>query len=56
MTGLGIDQAHLVGLSMGGFACLHAALRNPVLSVVAAGTGYGGGARLLADTLWALSS
>lgn len=39
----GIAQAHLVGLSMGGFAVLHAAMRHPerVLSVVAAGTGYG---------------
>ncbi|MBX3582926.1 MAG: alpha/beta hydrolase [Rhizobiaceae bacterium] len=38
-----VEQAHLVGLSMGGFACLHAAIRYParVLSVVAAGTGYG---------------
>jgi pimeloyl-ACP methyl ester carboxylesterase len=38
-----IDKAHVVGLSMGGFASLHAALRHPqrVLSVVAAGTGYG---------------
>jgi pimeloyl-ACP methyl ester carboxylesterase len=38
-----IAQAHIVGLSMGGFAALHAALRRPdrVLSVVAAGTGYG---------------
>ena len=39
----GIARAHLVGLSMGGFAVLHAAMRHPkrVLSVVAAGTGYG---------------
>src|ERR1700752_3799578 len=39
----GIDKAHVVGLSMGGFASLHAALRHPgrVLSVVAAGAGYG---------------
>ena len=43
MDGAGIDKAHIVGLSMGGFACLHAAIRHPdrVLSVVAAGTGYG---------------
>lgn len=43
MTAAGIDKAHIVGLSMGGFACLHAALRHPrrILSVVAAGTGYG---------------
>jgi pimeloyl-ACP methyl ester carboxylesterase len=39
----GLEKAHLVGLSMGGFAVLHAAMRHPgrVLSVVAAGTGYG---------------
>lgn len=39
----GIDKAHVVGLSMGGFAALHAGLRHPgrVLSVVAAGAGYG---------------
>lgn len=39
----GVEKAHLVGLSMGGFACLHASLRHPgrVLSVVAAGAGYG---------------
>lgn len=43
MDHLGIDKAHVVGLSMGGFASLHAALRHPhrVLSVVAAGAGYG---------------
>jgi pimeloyl-ACP methyl ester carboxylesterase len=39
----GIGKAHIVGLSMGGFAGLHAALRHPqrVWSVVTAGTGYG---------------
>lgn len=43
LTAAGIGKAHVVGLSMGGFASLHAALRHPdrVLSVVAAGTGYG---------------
>lgn len=43
MTAAGVSKAHLVGLSMGGFACLHAAMRHPqrVLSAVAAGTGYG---------------
>lgn len=43
MDGAGIQKAHIVGLSMGGFACLHAAIRHPdrVLSVVAAGAGYG---------------
>ena len=43
LDAVGIDKAHVVGLSMGGFASLHAALRHPerVLSVVAAGTGYG---------------
>ena len=43
MDAAGIDKAHLVGLSMGGFAVLHAGLRRPerVLSVCAAGAGYG---------------
>lgn len=38
-----LDSAHLVGLSMGGFAVLHAAMQQPdrVRSLVAAGTGYG---------------
>lgn len=39
----GIAKAHVVGLSMGGFAALHAGLRHPerILSVTAAGAGYG---------------
>ena len=43
MSAAGIDKAHLVGLSMGGFAVLHAGLRHPerVLSLTAAGAGYG---------------
>ncbi|HJX22662.1 MAG TPA: alpha/beta hydrolase, partial [Steroidobacteraceae bacterium] len=43
MNAAGIEKAHLVGLSMGGFAVLHAGLRYPdrVLSVCAAGAGYG---------------
>ncbi len=43
LSAAGIDEAHVVGLSMGGFAALHVALRHPrrVLSVVAAGAGYG---------------
>jgi len=43
LNAAGIDKAHVVGLSMGGFASLHVALRHPkrVLSVVAAGAGYG---------------
>ena len=38
-----LESAHLVGLSMGGFAVLHAAIKWPerVRSLVAAGTGYG---------------
>ncbi len=38
-----LESAHLVGLSMGGFAVLHAAMACPgrVRSLVAAGTGYG---------------
>ncbi|WP_029076718.1 alpha/beta fold hydrolase [Kaistia adipata] len=43
LTGLGIDKAHVVGLSMGGFAALHFGLDHGAraLSVTAAGTGYG---------------
>jgi pimeloyl-ACP methyl ester carboxylesterase len=43
LTAASIDKAHVVGLSMGGFAALHVGLRHPgrVLSVVAAGAGYG---------------
>jgi pimeloyl-ACP methyl ester carboxylesterase len=43
MSAAGIDRAHVVGLSMGAFACLHAAIRHPdrILSAVAAGAGYG---------------
>ena len=40
---LGIGQAHVVGLSMGGFATLHFGFRHPgrALSLVVAGCGYG---------------
>jgi pimeloyl-ACP methyl ester carboxylesterase len=40
---LGIDRAHVVGLSMGGFTSLHLALRHPerTRSAVVAGVGYG---------------
>lgn len=43
MDSLGIARAHLVGLSMGGFAVLHAGLRHPdrARSLVVAGCGYG---------------
>jgi pimeloyl-ACP methyl ester carboxylesterase len=39
----GVQAAHVVGLSMGGFAALHLVLRHPgrVLSAVVAGVGYG---------------
>lgn len=39
----GIERAHFVGLSMGGFTALHAGLDFPqrVQSIVAAGAGYG---------------
>jgi pimeloyl-ACP methyl ester carboxylesterase len=39
----GVTAAHVVGLSMGGFAALHLVLRHAdrVLSAVAAGVGYG---------------
>jgi pimeloyl-ACP methyl ester carboxylesterase len=40
---LGIDKAHIVGLSMGGFAVLHFGFRHPsrALSLCVAGCGYG---------------
>jgi len=43
LDGLGIDRAHVVGLSMGGFAALHLVLTHPsrVISAVVAGAGYG---------------
>ena len=43
MDAAGIGEAHVVGLSMGGFAVLHAGLRSPgrLLSITAAGAGYG---------------
>lgn len=43
MDGLGIDTAHIVGLSMGGFACLHFGIKYPdrALSLVVGGCGYG---------------
>jgi pimeloyl-ACP methyl ester carboxylesterase len=43
MSAAGVGKAHIVGLSMGAFACLHAALRHPdrILSAVVAGAGYG---------------
>jgi pimeloyl-ACP methyl ester carboxylesterase len=43
LDSLGARQAHVVGLSMGGFAALHLTLRYPdrVRSAVVAGVGYG---------------
>lgn len=43
MSGLDIDKAHIVGLSMGGFSTLHFGLRHAsrALSLVVAGAGYG---------------
>lgn len=43
MDHLGIARAHVVGLSMGGFATLHFGFRHPAraLSLVVAGVGYG---------------
>lgn len=43
MDGLGIDKAHVVGLSMGGFATLHFGFTYPerALSLTIAGCGYG---------------
>jgi pimeloyl-ACP methyl ester carboxylesterase len=43
LDALEVDQAHVVGLSMGGFATLHLGLRHPerARSLVVAGCGYG---------------
>ena len=43
MSALGITKAHVVGLSMGGYATLHFAMRHPDLarSAVIAGCGFG---------------
>jgi pimeloyl-ACP methyl ester carboxylesterase len=43
LDGLGIGQAHVVGLSMGGFTALHLVLAHPdrITSAVVAGAGYG---------------
>ncbi|MCC7276494.1 MAG: alpha/beta hydrolase [Alphaproteobacteria bacterium] len=43
MDACGVERAHVVGCSMGGFATLHLGLDHPgrALSLVAAGTGYG---------------
>jgi pimeloyl-ACP methyl ester carboxylesterase len=43
LDGLGVDRAHVVGLSMGAFATLHFGLRYPdrALSLTIAGGGYG---------------
>ena len=43
LDALGIDRAHICGLSMGGYATLHFGLRHPerALSLVVAGCGYG---------------
>lgn len=45
LRGLGIGQAHIVGLSMGAFATLHFGLRYAPMaaSLTAAGVGYGAG-------------
>ena len=43
MDACGIDEAHVVGISMGGFAALHFAIRHPgrALSLTVAACGYG---------------
>jgi pimeloyl-ACP methyl ester carboxylesterase len=45
LDALGIDKAHVCGLSMGGYATLHFGLRYPerARSLVVAGCGYGSG-------------
>lgn len=43
LRGLGVDKAHVVGLSMGAFASVHFALKSPQMlrSLVVAGCGHG---------------
>jgi len=43
LDGLGLDKAHICGLSMGGFAALHFGIHHPerALSLIVAGCGYG---------------
>ena len=43
LDGLGIERAHVIGISMGGFCALHFGLRHPdrSLSLVVAACGYG---------------
>ncbi len=43
LDAVGVERAHVVGLSMGGFCTLHLGLRHPerALSLVIAGCGYG---------------
>lgn len=43
LDGLGVDQAHVVGMSMGGFTALHLVLRHPdrARSAVVGACGYG---------------
>ena len=43
MNELSIDKAHIVGLSMGGFAAIHFAIKYPNMtnSIVVAASGYG---------------
>jgi pimeloyl-ACP methyl ester carboxylesterase len=43
MDAVGVDRAHVIGLSMGGFAALHFGLEHPdrAMSLVVAGAGYG---------------
>jgi pimeloyl-ACP methyl ester carboxylesterase len=51
LDGLGIERAHVVGLSMGGYAVLQFGLRHParVSAIVAAGAGSGSGPAERAD-------
>jgi len=44
LRGLGIDRAHLVGLSMGGTATIEFGIRHPKMALSLAAAGCGGGA------------
>ncbi len=51
MDAAGVERAHVVGLSMGGFAALHLGLDHPhrATSLVVAGAGYGAGKQFESD-------
>lgn len=58
LDGLGVDRAHMIGFSEGGFVAFHAALDNPdrvasLVAIDAAGTIENVSPRFLASMVWA---